>query len=44
MNPARWTGLGKLLGRWPGDGDGLVYNDEGGARGYDDNGRWPTNP
>ncbi len=28
MNPARWAGLGKLLGHWPGDGDGLVYIDE----------------
>ncbi len=31
MNPARWAGLGKLLGLWPGDGDGLVYNDEPGG-------------
>ena len=29
MNPARWAGLGKLLGLWPGDGDGLVYNNKG---------------
>ncbi len=28
MNPARWAGLGKWLGLWPGDGDGLMYNDE----------------
>ncbi len=31
MNPARWAGLGKLLGLWPGDGDGFLYNDEGSA-------------
>ncbi len=34
MNPARWAGRGKLLGLWPGDGDGLVYNNEGQAPGY----------